>query len=84
MFAYIIFTLLALMNVFTGPGFSEGLDRVRSLCRVLSLACGAFTDLGVFVDNAVQNSKKQRKVQLETWFPVQSHAGGDPGNQRLS
>ncbi|CAE7397220.1 SCN8A [Symbiodinium natans] len=37
MFAYIIFTLLALMNVFTG----------------------------VFVDNAVQNSKKQRKVQLE-------------------
>lgn len=37
LFAYIIFTLLALMNVFTG----------------------------VFVDNAVQNSKKQRKSQIE-------------------
>ncbi|OLP93558.1 Voltage-dependent P/Q-type calcium channel subunit alpha-1A [Symbiodinium microadriaticum] len=37
MFAYIIFTILALMNVFTG----------------------------VFVDNAVQNSKKQRKIQIE-------------------
>mmetsp|Transcript_52691 Transcript_52691/g.122883 ORF Transcript_52691/g.122883 Transcript_52691/m.122883 type:complete len:284 (+) Transcript_52691:1126-1977(+) len=37
MFTYIIFTILALMNVFTG----------------------------VFVDNAVQNSKKQRKIQIE-------------------
>ncbi|CAJ1401229.1 unnamed protein product [Effrenium voratum] len=37
MFAYIIFTILALMNVFTG----------------------------VFVDNAVQNSKKQRKIQID-------------------
>ncbi|CAK9091399.1 Sodium channel protein type 4 subunit alpha (SkM1) (Sodium channel protein skeletal muscle subunit alpha) (Sodium channel protein type IV subunit alpha) (Voltage-gated sodium channel subunit alpha Nav1.4) [Durusdinium trenchii] len=37
MFAYIIFTILALMNVFTG----------------------------VFVDNALQNSKKERKTQIE-------------------
>ncbi|CAJ1409644.1 unnamed protein product [Effrenium voratum] len=37
MFAYIIFTILALLNVFTG----------------------------VFVDNAVQNSKKQRQIQIE-------------------
>lgn len=37
LFAYVIFTILALMNVFTG----------------------------VFVDKAVQNSKKQRKSQIE-------------------
>jgi len=37
MFAYLVFTILALLNVFTG----------------------------VFVDNAVQNSKKQRQIQIE-------------------